>query len=202
MATPELPNPFSALEPERVAENGRCPGLTDPPVAATVNLSLSGDAYEILQHMRTVSSARGIPAEVSRTRRPEEQLQDLHKIFPARKVALGSENQGPCKAAGPGAASHGRGAWKNIEAGSLPSLLGQNTDASFGCTPSRLFKGPGSDLAMPVLPRRRAPDLAAGSRDEPERFVLDEDRFLADIEPLPIFLQTPRDIVDIFARSR
>lgn len=40
-----LPNPFSALEPEMVAENGRCPGLADPPVAAAGNFVLDEDRF-------------------------------------------------------------------------------------------------------------------------------------------------------------
>jgi hypothetical protein len=38
------------------------------------------------------------------------------------------------------------------------------------------------------------------AENERRRFVLDEGRFYEAIEPLPIFLQTPRDIADIFAR--
>lgn len=31
------------------------------------------------------------------------------------------------------------------------------------------------------------------------RFVLDEERFLADIEPLPLFLQAPLDVLSVLA---
>jgi hypothetical protein len=65
---------------------------------------------------------------------------------------------------------------------------------------------------MPVLPNpfctlapARAVQAAAAPRlTDPEVAAADNfpQRFFEAIEPLPIFLQTPRDIADIFARHR
>jgi hypothetical protein len=50
-----------------------------------------------------------------------------------------------------------------------------------------------------AAPRLTDPEVAAAD-NFPRGF--DPLRFYEAIEPLPIFLQTPRDIADIFARAR